>query len=76
MSSSARWALSPLDCLVHLLVPEGDHPGVLKAQCGAVLPLLAVQFAQPPARQCQHCHLVFLAAFNACQDEQKDPGVS
>lgn len=34
----ARWALSPLDCQVHLLVIAGDLPwGVLKAQCGQVL---------------------------------------
>jgi len=37
---SARWALSPLDYQVHLLVPAGNHPwGVLKARCGVLLPL-------------------------------------
>lgn len=38
MRGLKRWALSPMDCRVHLLVPAGDLPGgVLKAQCGAVL---------------------------------------
>ena len=39
MRGVARWALSPVDCQVHLLVPAGDLPwGVLTARCGAVLP--------------------------------------
>lgn len=38
MSQPTRWALSPLDCQVHLLAPA-DHPwGVLKARCGHLLP--------------------------------------
>ncbi|MBV9012109.1 MAG: hypothetical protein JO272_08660 [Pseudonocardiales bacterium] len=39
MSRVVRWALSPRDCRVHLLVSAGDLPwGVLKARCGQVLP--------------------------------------
>ena len=39
MRGGARWALSPVDCQVHLLVPAGDLPwGVLTARCGAALP--------------------------------------
>ncbi|MBV9143538.1 MAG: hypothetical protein JO115_21935 [Pseudonocardiales bacterium] len=49
MSTSARWACSPLDDQVHLLVPAGNHPwGVLKARCGHVLPEEAHQHERSP----------------------------
>jgi hypothetical protein len=36
---AVRWALSPVDCRVHLLASTGDHPwGAPQARCGAVLP--------------------------------------
>lgn len=60
MSGSARWALSPLDCQAHLLVPAGDHPyGVLKARCGHLLPPKGPsQHERPPCsprRTCPTC---------------------
>lgn len=67
MSSSARWARSPLDYHTHLLLPEGDHPtGVLQARCGAVLPTGVAHHHQlPPGLKCQRYHLIFLADSNA-----------
>ena len=62
MSRPARWALSPLDLQAHLLLPEGCHPkGVLKARCGHLLPMRAIQFAQTFARKCSECHLISLS---------------
>ncbi|MDQ4092309.1 MAG: hypothetical protein M3143_02500 [Actinomycetota bacterium] len=36
-----RWALSPLDHKVHLLLPRGGHLGVLAAYCRHLLPTVA-----------------------------------
>ncbi|MBV9141867.1 MAG: hypothetical protein JO115_13280 [Pseudonocardiales bacterium] len=57
---AARWAYSPLDCQVHLLVPAGDHPwGVLKTRCGEILPPKGPhQHERPPwgaHRTCPTC---------------------
>jgi hypothetical protein len=62
VSRPAQWALSPLDLQAHLLLPEGSHPkGVLKARCGHLLPMRAIQFAQLSARKCTECHLISLS---------------
>ena len=62
MSRPAQWALSPFDLQAHLLLPEGSHPkGVLKARCGHLLPMRAIQFAQLSARKCTECHLMSLS---------------
>jgi hypothetical protein len=62
VSRPAQWALSPLDLQAHLLLPEGSHPkGVLKARCGHLLPMRAIQFAQLSARKCSECHLMSLS---------------
>jgi hypothetical protein len=58
-----RWAYSPLDCRVHLLMPAADLPwGVFKARCGAVLPSEGRrQHEQPPGgahRTCPTCALI------------------
>jgi hypothetical protein len=69
-----HWALSPLDLQAHLLLPEGSHPkGVLKARCGHLLPLRAIQFAQVSARKCTECHLMSLSdAILALRRENPD----
>jgi hypothetical protein len=60
----APWALSPLDCQVHLLVIAGDLPwGVLKARCGQVLlpPVPRRQQERSPGsahRTCPTCALI------------------
>lgn len=62
----ARWALSPLDCQVHLLVPSGEQDTIvaLKARCGTSLPGVAIQHDQPPpGPPCEACTRVFLAEF-------------
>jgi hypothetical protein len=61
--SLVRWAYSPLDCRVHLLMPAADLPwGVFKARCGAVLPSEGRrQHEQPPGgahRTCPTCALI------------------
>jgi hypothetical protein len=65
MTRSARWALSPMDACVHLMVPTGEHPpGVLPARCGHLLPTVVHQHDQPPpGTPCKHCRLIFLADF-------------
>lgn len=61
ISSARRWAVSPVDCRVHLL-PEGAHPpGGLTARCGHQLPTAVLQYDQPPpGTPCEGCRLVFL----------------
>jgi hypothetical protein len=62
VNRSVRWAYSPLDCQVHLLVPAGDHSwGVLTARCGHLLPAGAHQHEQPPwsrRRTCPLCAVI------------------
>jgi hypothetical protein len=60
---TTRWAISPLDCAVHLLGSEGDYPpGVLQARCGHLLPPVVHQLDQPPpGPPCEDCRLIFLA---------------
>lgn len=74
MIGPARWALSPLDCCVHLLVPSDDQPtSVLTARCGASLEMRATQHDQPPpGPPCEGCRLVFLADFNARNVKPRD----
>ncbi len=64
MRCSVQWALSSLDCEVHLL--GGCHTqDALQARCGEVLPpLAAIQHDQPPpGPPCERCSLVFLSEF-------------
>jgi hypothetical protein len=36
---STQWAICPVDGRTHVLWPVGDHPpGMLRAQCGHLLP--------------------------------------
>jgi hypothetical protein len=64
ISSARRWAVSPVDCCVHLL-PEGDHlPSGLTARCGHQLPTTVHQYGQPPpGPPCEGCRLIFLSDF-------------
>jgi hypothetical protein len=65
VTGSARWAVSPRDFCVHLLLLEGGHlPGVLKARCGHLLPAAVHQHDQPPpGPPCEPCRQIFLADF-------------
>ena len=67
MNHPARWALSPLNCKVHLLAPSDENPiNVLKARCGALLAIVAIQHDQPPpGPPCERCHLIYLADLTA-----------
>jgi hypothetical protein len=59
---STRWAISPLDCAVHLLAPGDDPPSVVEARCGHLLPTVVHQLDQPPpGPPCEDCRLIFLA---------------
>jgi hypothetical protein len=60
-----RWALSPLDYDAHVLA-DGDQPlGVLKARCGAVLPMVVPVHDHPPGRTCPPCELILRADLDA-----------
>ncbi|MGH3985681.1 MAG: hypothetical protein ACREX8_04905 [Gammaproteobacteria bacterium] len=63
VSRAPRWARSPLDYRMHLLLPEGDHPsGLLKARCGHLLLMVITQHDQPPpGLPCERCGRIFLA---------------
>ena len=66
MSRPAWWAFSPLDYAAHLLLGDGDPPvGVLKAQCGHLLPVAAAVLDRLPDRTCPQCALVFLVDSDA-----------
>jgi hypothetical protein len=61
----ARWALSPLDYDAHVLA-DGDQPlGVVKARCGALLPMVVPVHDQPPGRICPPCELILRADLEA-----------
>lgn len=58
VSGSLRWVLSPLDYRTHVLV-DGDQPvGVVKARCGAVLPVVFAVRDQPSDRSCLPCEVI------------------
>jgi hypothetical protein len=53
-----RWVLSPLDYRTHVLA-DGDQPvGVVKARCGAVLPVVFPVHDQPSDRPCPPCEVI------------------
>jgi hypothetical protein len=57
VSEPLRWVLSPLDYRMHVLV-DGDQPrGVVKARCGAVLPVVFPVHDQPSGRPCPACEV-------------------
>jgi hypothetical protein len=59
-----RWAASPLDSYVHLLLEGGPLSGVLTARCGHQLTTVVNQHDQPPpGPPCEWCRLAFLADF-------------
>jgi hypothetical protein len=58
VSGSLRWVLSPLDYRTHVLI-DGDQPvGVVKARCGAVLPVVFPVRDQPSDRSCPSCEVI------------------
>ena len=62
MSGSLRWVLSPLDYRTHVLA-DGDQPvGVVKARCGAALPVVFPVHDQPSDRPCPPCEVILRAA--------------
>lgn len=76
MTAPARWALSPLDCHAHLLLPQGDHPrGVLKARCSHLLPPMAAVHDHSPARPCPPCELTFHADVDNPPRFTRQPGL-
>jgi hypothetical protein len=60
-----QWVLSPLDYDAHVL-PNGDQPmGVLKARCGALLPMVVPVHDHPPGRIYPPCELILRADLDA-----------
>ncbi len=73
MSRPARWALSPLDCSAHLLLPVGEHPqGVLKTRCGHRLPTIAAVHDHPPGLVCSQCAVIFFVDYVVPRLGRKD----
>jgi hypothetical protein len=57
-----RWVLSPLDYRTHVLA-DGDQPmGVVKARCGAALPVVFPVHDQPTGRPCPPCEVILRVA--------------
>jgi hypothetical protein len=67
VSRPARWALSPLDCQVHVLADGDQTRGVLKARCGHQLPVVVAvgDHHRPPGRVCFRCELIVRANLDA-----------
>jgi hypothetical protein len=62
----ARWALSPLDCQVHVLADYDQTRGVLNARCGHQLPMVvALHDHRPPGHVCFPCELIVRANLDA-----------
>jgi hypothetical protein len=53
VSGPLRWALSPLDYHAHVLADGDQAVGVVKARCGAVLPVVFPVRDQPSGRRAQ-----------------------
>lgn len=60
-----RWVLSPLDYRTHVLA-DGDQPvGVVRARCGAVLPVVFPVRNQPSGRPCPPCEVTLRVGMGA-----------
>jgi hypothetical protein len=65
VSGPRRWVLSPLDYRTHVLV-DGDHAvGVVKARCGAVLPVVFPVRDGPSGRPCPSCEVTLRVGVGA-----------
>jgi hypothetical protein len=58
VSGPLRWVLSPLDYRTHVLAAGDQAVGVVKARCGAVLPVAFPVRDQPSARPCPPCEVI------------------
>jgi hypothetical protein len=66
VSRPARWALSPLDCQVHVLADSDQTLDMLKTRCGHQLPrVVALHDYRPPGRVCFPCELISRANLDA-----------
>jgi hypothetical protein len=60
--SPARWAISPLDSDVHLLLDPDGPRGEVRARCGQLLPTdTQVHDQPPPGPPCESCRVIYLA---------------
>jgi hypothetical protein len=57
-----RWVLSPLDYRTHVLADGDQAVGVVKARCGAVLPVVFPVHDQPTGRPCPPCEVILRLA--------------
>jgi hypothetical protein len=58
VSGPLWWVLSPLDYRAHVLAEGDQSRGVVKARCGAVLPVVFPVHAQPSGRPCPPCEVI------------------
>jgi hypothetical protein len=64
-SGPLRWVLSPLDYHAHVLAAGDQVVGVVKARCGAVLPVAFPVRDQPSGRPCPPCEVTLRVAVDA-----------
>ncbi len=57
VSGLLRWVLSPLDYHAHVLADGDQAVGVVKARCGAVLPVVFPVRDRPSGRPCPACEV-------------------
>jgi hypothetical protein len=65
VSGPLRWVLSPLDYRAHVLADGDQAVGVVKARCGAVLPVVFPVHDQPSGRRCPSCEVTLRVGVGA-----------
>jgi hypothetical protein len=65
VSGPLQWVLSPLDYHAHVLAAGDQAVGVVKARCGAVLPVVFPVRDQPSGRPCPPCEVILHVAVDA-----------
>jgi hypothetical protein len=63
--SSLQWVLSPLDYRTHVLADGDQAVGVVKARCGAVLPVAFPVRDAPSDRPCPPCEVILRVAVDS-----------
>ncbi len=72
-SGPLRWVLSPLDYRTHVLVDGDQAVGVVKARCGAVLPVVFPVRDGPSGRPCPPCEVTLRVGVGAAGRSVRTP---
>jgi hypothetical protein len=73
VSGPLRWVLSPLDYRTHVLVDGDQAVGVVKARCGAVLPVVFPVRDGPSGRPCPPCEVTLRVGVGAAGRSVRTP---